>query len=110
MIQQFFPDDDVNHFHSSGYAEAAHGRSIGAGSTQSYGQRRHIERNRQHIKRYGHSHLGRSLTDVRPREVQPEAENLRSRLNTGASRPEAPGVDRPQGFQEPQRRGYNPYQ
>ena len=109
-MQQFISDDDVNHFHSSGYAEAAHGRSIGAASVQSYRQRLHIERNRQHVNRYGHSHLGRSLTDVRPRDVPPEASTLRTRLNTGDSRPASPGAQRPEGFHEPNGRGYNPYQ
>ena len=109
MLQQFIPDDDTNHFHSSGYAAAAHGRTIGAASAQSYRERLHIERNRQHVNRYGHSMLGRPVGDVRPRDVQPESETLRARLNTGPGRSAGPVGPRPGGFREPTGRGYNPY-
>ena len=111
MIRQFIPDDDVNHFHSSGYAEAAHGRSIGAASTQSYRQRLYIERNRQHVNRYGHSMLGRPVSaDVRAQGQQADEVSLRTRLNTGQSRPASTTGPRAGGFREPQGRNYNPYQ
>lgn len=112
MLQQFFPDNDTNHFHSNGYAEAANGRTIGSAGTQSYQERLRIERNRQHINRYGHSMLGRVGGSQYRRTTQPDSEaasSARTRLNTGVSRPAVAGVSRPQVFKEPPSRGYNPY-
>lgn len=112
MLQQFFPDNDTNHFHSSGYAEAAHGKTIGSAGTQSYQERLRIERNRRHVNRYGHSMLGRVDTNQYRRTTQPGDEAAvpaRTRLNTGASRPGTANVSRPQVFKEPPSRGYNPY-
>jgi hypothetical protein len=102
-------DDDVNHFHSSGYAETAQGRSIGAGSTQSYQDRLRIERSRRHIRHYGHSMLGRPANEIRPLTADSSDGTARTRLQTGSPRPESPIVARPQGFREPPTRGYNPY-
>lgn len=106
MIQLHKFDDDINHFHNSGYAEAAYGNSIGATSSQSYSQRAHIERNRQHVNAYSSSMIGARLGYSRPRSVSYDTPRSgRGQIAPPArSNTQAP-VHR---FQEPPQR-YNPY-
>ena len=106
MIQLHKFDDDVNHFHSSGYAEAAHGHSIGSTSAQSYGERAHIERNRQHVNSYGDSLIGARLGYSRPRSISSET----PRVGRGQIAPPVrPNMSAPvHRFTEPPQR-YNPY-
>lgn len=103
-----------DHFHSSAYAKAAQGASIGATDVTSFKDRTHIERNRQNVQRYANSMIG--MGHMR--------ETYRDKLgdtalgaSPGVSR--APNVSVPQrrapiiavrpAFREPPTRGFNPY-
>jgi len=46
-------------FHSSMYAEVSSGESLGTGNSQTFSQRRHIERNRRAVGRYSDSSVAR---------------------------------------------------
>lgn len=103
---RFSPDsDDVTPFHTSAYAHAAQGERLGAVSTQSFVQRLHLERNRQHVRHYGHSRLGRGMSEIRPLSMPARPQQ------TPPQRIERPANEGPQPhtFREPPTR-YNPYQ
>lgn len=103
-----------DHFHSSAYAKAAQGTSIGATDATSFKERTHIERNRQNVQRYANSMIG--MGHMR--------ETYRDKLggtalggSSGVSRPSnvsvprrgsSPIASRP-AFREPPTRGFNPY-
>ena len=98
-------NDDVTPFHSSAYANAANGERLGAVSTQSFVQRLHLERNRQHVRHYGHSRLGRGMGEVRPLSMPMRPEQAPPQR---IERP-AGGEPSQHTFREPPTR-YNPYQ
>lgn len=108
MIQLHKFDDDDNHFHSSGYAREAHGRSIGSTSAQPYSERRHIERNRQHVNRYGASLIGRRMGYSQPRPGAADVQARRTELAPPPSRSAGPA--QAHRFTEPTQQRYNPYQ
>lgn len=92
-------------FHTSGYAEVAHGNAMGATSAESFQRRRHLERNRTSVRRYGDSMIaGGHMGNV-----------SRGRLAQG-SRPNTSGrvapltiSKRSTGFSNPSGRNYNPF-
>ena len=99
------PNEDRSMFHTSGYAEVAHGRSLGATSAESFQQRRHLERNRTSVRRYGDSMIAgghmrnasrRQFTQT-PRQITPVRTTS---LNIS---------NRPNNFSNPSGRGYNPF-
>jgi hypothetical protein len=104
--------DDKAFFHSSGYAEAAHGKNFGVGSAQTFNQRRHTERNRSSIGRYRDSMVagGPGEQEKESRIAEPGSYSrdklqVRSRQDYRGS--VAPAT-RPT-FTEPPARKYNPY-
>lgn len=110
-----FNFNDKKPFHSSGYAEVAHGGSIGATSSQSFQERSQIDSNRQVVGKYHESAVarnlkGRTLDNAagRPtttsRRYVPPAE--RQRLFGGQSASASAPRER---FSEPQGRTYNPF-
>ena len=58
-INRFVHDSNEKPFHSSGYAEAANGGSLGSTSHQSFEQRMRIEKNRSTIRQYRDSLVAR---------------------------------------------------
>lgn len=104
--------DERPFFHTSGYATAAHGTNLGATSSQSFTDRRHMERNRSSIGRYHDSIVAGAPT-------QPDKESQtaispphdRSRLQVRSRQNPANGVSSAprQSFTEPPVRKYNPY-
>jgi hypothetical protein len=107
------PEEPI--FHSSAYARIAHGSSIGATDKQTFDERMQIHRNRQSVRRYGDSLIGRGdMKDVARANInnplrQGGAGTSRQRPGGGA--PPARGsiaAPRP-NFREPPTRGYNPY-
>lgn len=106
MINKFLPDDGERPFHSSAYAKVAHGDALGAVSSQSFTERNQRDRNRQVVRGYRHSLVGKAYGAERARSVASSAETQRAQLGTPVSRPNS----RPQTFREPPGRGYNPYQ
>ena len=60
--------DDSKPFHTSGYAVAANGSSIGAVSTISFEKRLQIDQNRQKIGNYSRSAIANSHFLARPRQ------------------------------------------
>jgi hypothetical protein len=111
-MYNFNDTDDKKPFHSSGYAEIAHGNSIGATSSQSYQERSRIDNNRQTVGKYHHSFVARNLRG----RVQGAA---RVALPTNRHTPPAERQQRLGGqssplpprerFSEPQSRTYNPF-
>jgi len=108
-------------FHTSGYAKVAQGGAIGASSSESFGRRLQIDRNRRAVGRYGESMIGRNYMreeahtalDASNPLKQSEASatpqvSSRQRFNAGGTTP-ARGVSIPKRtFNEPPKR-YNPY-
>jgi hypothetical protein len=99
-------------FHSSGYAEAAHGTNIGSTSTQSFADRHYIERNRSSVGKYRDSMVaGGPGQQEKESQVASSQQYGRDRLQV-RSRPNragnAPQTIRP-SFVEPPARKYNPY-
>ena len=119
-INRFVHDSNEKPFHSSGYAEAANGGSLGSTSHQSFEQRMRIEKNRSTIRQYRdslvareHDKHHRDRKKDRFHRESPEF-NTRQAANAGeqnlSSGPDvgAGGSNR-QAFREPPTRGYNPY-
>lgn len=107
------PDsDDKAFFHSSGYAEAAHGTNLGVGSAQTFNQRRHMERNRSAVGRYRSSMVagGPGEQEKESRIAEPGSYS-RDKLQVGPRqnyRSAGTAAIRP-AFTEPPARKYNPY-
>jgi len=113
-------NDPFNHdipkpFHSSGYAQIAHGNTLGSTNSQTFGQRVHVERNRSAIARYGNSHIGQGyihqsvtprtgLRSQTPRTTAPDPRGHTIMPQRPIGRPQAPRT----AFREPPTR-YNPY-
>lgn len=88
-------------FHSSGYAEVAQGVSMGSTNAQSFNERYRLERNRQHVQRYGNSHLANApLRRSNEMSVNRQGEPLSPRPITIPPRSH---------FSEPSGRNYNPF-
>ena len=120
-IQRFVNHNDPNEkiFHSNAYARVAHGDSLGSTDKQTFEQRLHVHRNRQNVRHYGDSLIGRG--DMR-QTSQMQTENPLRAEGGDSPRPgvnprgigipkrpgNAPVAPRPT-FREPPSRGYNPY-
>jgi hypothetical protein len=113
MIRDFFKDKNEKPFHSSGYAKVSQGKAIGSSSSQSFGQRTHVERNRSSVARYGSSMVGQGYIhrDVTPRVGgydQARVTSPSASRNKGVlPRTPAAGVQT-RAFREPPAR-HNPY-
>lgn len=115
-IQKFVnknqPEEPI--FHSSAYARVAHGSSMGATDKQTFEERMRIHRNRQSVRRYGDSLIGRgNMKDVARSGMdnplrRPETGYSRQRTNPGVPPRGSIATPRPP-FREPPSRGYNPY-
>lgn len=113
-MYSFDDNDGKKPFHSSGYAEVAHGDSIGSTSTQSFQERSRIDNNRQTVGKYHHSSVARNLkgralggnidrvTPITKRYIPP-AERQRQ---FGGQVPLSSSREK---FSEPQGRTYNPF-
>jgi hypothetical protein len=104
--------DDKPFFHSTGYADAAHGTNIGSSSVQSFADRHHMERNRSSIGRYRDSMVaGGPGQQEKESQVVGNRPYGRNRLQVGPR--QNPGSVAPigprQSFVEPPTRKYNPY-
>jgi hypothetical protein len=106
------PDEPI--FHSNAYARVAQGNSMGATDKQTFEERMHIHRNRQSVRRYGDSLIGRgnmkevARGDIKnPLRSSERGQSTRQGFNRGVSRG-AIASPRP-SFKEPPTRGYNPY-
>jgi hypothetical protein len=67
--------DDSKPFHTSGYAVAANGNSIGSVSTVSFEKRLQIDQNRQKIGNYSRSAIANNYQLARPRQVIASSRN-----------------------------------
>lgn len=104
------PDDDVS-FHSTGYAEAAHGTNIGSTSVQTFAERHYMERNRRAVGRYRDSMVaGGPGQQERESQVSDNMSYGRDRLQVQSRNPTSgiTPITRPT-FVEPPARKYNPY-
>jgi len=115
-LNKFTNNLDNTPLHSSGYAEVAAGGSMGSVSSQSFAQRRQIERNRRAIGGYHtsrvatahHRSLQYSGTDISQQRAEAAVDDVRP--SYGAIRSIArPEVAPRQRFTEPPARTYNPY-
>jgi len=118
-ISKFLNDPNDKPFHTSGYAEIAHGGAIGSTSSQSYQQRTRIDRNRQSIQKYRDSLIAQTHAH---RNTHPQIDLTTSTAHAPLSRqqlnatPSTPGVApiapkkvaRPT-FKDSNSRGFNPY-
>ncbi|MEO7904582.1 MAG: hypothetical protein ABIR91_02195 [Candidatus Saccharimonadales bacterium] len=111
-MKPFDANNDKKPFHTSGYAEVAHGGSIGSTSSESFQRRVEVDSNRQTIGKYHQSSvasnlkgraLGRNSGRVPGRYVSPTE---RRQLPGGPSSPSA--IPRA-SFSEPTGRTYNPF-
>lgn len=102
-INQFMNNTEKP-FHSSGYADVANGGAFGSVSAQSFEQRARIERNRQSVRRYHDSHIGRGSLQFRPEISLPQRT---VGVPTAVPRRNVPSRRR---FIEPPARSYNPYE
>jgi hypothetical protein len=103
--------DDKPVFHSTGYADAAHGTNIGSSSVQSFAERHHMERNRSSVGRYRDSMVAGGPGQIeRESQITASSSPGRSRLQVGTRGPGSniSPVARPT-FAEPPTRKYNPY-
>jgi hypothetical protein len=104
--------DDKPFFHSSGYAEAAHGTNLGVGSAQTFNQRRHMERNRSAVGRYRSSMVaGGPGEQEKESQVATNKSQERDKLQIEPRQNRRDNVaptTRPT-FTEPPARKYNPY-
>lgn len=111
----FQKDSSKKPFHSSGYAEVAHGESIGSTSSQSFEARSAIDNNRQTVGKYhdssiAHNLKGRALgrnvgrnPALGNRYVAPA--ERRRQFGSQAAEPSTPR----ERFSEPTGRGFNPF-
>jgi hypothetical protein len=104
--------EDKPFFHSTGYAEAAHGTNLGSTSTQSFADRHYMERNRSSVGRYRDSMVaGGPGQQEKESQATSNQRYGRDRLQVGSRPDQAGGVPqaaRP-SFVEPPARKYNPY-
>jgi hypothetical protein len=115
-LNKFTNNLDSTPLHSSGYAEVAAGGSMGSVSSQSFAQRRQIERNRRAIGGYHtsrvatahHRSLQYSSMDVAQQRPETAADDTRPGYGAMRSLPR-PAVSPRQRFTEPPARSYNPY-
>ncbi|HEY5695272.1 MAG TPA: hypothetical protein VIQ80_00370 [Candidatus Saccharimonadales bacterium] len=117
-----FVDDTQKPFHSHTYAQAESGGSMGSTSPQSFGQRYHIDRNRNHVAKYGDSFVarggyireeyGRRTSEqnisVPPRTGEPGRQAFNAGGASGVPRGSQMQIPR-RGFSEPPSRPYNPF-
>lgn len=106
-ISRFSNDLNDTSLHTSGFAEVANGGSMGASSSQSFAQRKQLERQRRHIGGYRQSLMGQTYGErpaMRPRERidSAPAQGSRQSANTLAPAPTP-------AFREPPARTYNPF-
>lgn len=100
-----FSADTPKPFHSSGYARVSRGDTIGSAVQQTFGERVHMERNRQAVARYGNSMMGQGYIH---RDITPRSGGYdRARGAQQAGRPT--GVPPRGTFREPPVR-HNPFQ
>lgn len=119
-----FGNEPEKPFHSSTYAEVANGGSIGSTNSQTFGQRYGVDQNRQSIRRYKDSHIGRGALRYQARRgitdpfgrVDPAAahsplqgQNTTGSLGKPVDRRSAPPAAPRTTFREPPTRGFNPY-
>ncbi|HEU5121328.1 MAG TPA: hypothetical protein VFT59_00640 [Candidatus Saccharimonadales bacterium] len=116
-IQRFVSNNQEEPiFHSNAYAHVAHGSNIGSTDTQSFKDRLHVHRNRQAVRHYGDSLIGRGeMRNLAKPQIdnplrQPERPNRRQ-TTRGVGLPQRAASPLPprQPFREPPSRGYNPY-
>ncbi len=114
-INKFANGSDMNDkafFHSSGYAEAAHGKNLGVGSPQTFNERHHMERNRQAVGRYRDSMVAGGPGEQEKESQIADARTYgRDKLQVGPRQNYRGSVvpsARPT-FVEPPTRKYNPY-
>ena len=67
FIKYMVKDEKEDIFHSSAYAKAQSGASMGSASQQSFAERQRIEENRQVIRGYGASRVANSAISGGPR-------------------------------------------
>lgn len=104
-------------FHSSQYAEAASGGSMGSTSAQSFQQRIQIDRSRQSVRKYRDSHIGRAIplriddaiVASRIPEPQKDTSPIAQRQEKNATSQPISIVKPQPSFKEPPHRGFNPF-
>lgn len=114
--RDFTNNEPSKPFHSSQYAEAANGGTMGSTSSQSFQQRIQIERSRKAVRQYRDSHIGRAIPlregDItvasRVSELQRDASPIAQRQEKNATA-QALSAKPAQNFKEPPHRGFNPF-
>ena len=97
---------NVKPFHSSAYAAEANGERMGSTNTQSFAKRLDIERNRQVVRGYRESTIGRAYGVAKAAPLRPGQGTPRGGIVPSQPRPSLPPT---RSFREPPARGYNPY-
>lgn len=79
FLKYVMKDDKEDIFHSSAYAKAQNGGSMGAASTQSFADRQRMEQNRTMIRGYASSGTANNMiaNGPRPQAVAPGAGGAR---------------------------------
>lgn len=126
MNNNKFSDSQDKPFHSHTFADAANGSTFGATSSQSFGQRYQIDRNRKVVQRYSDSFVassGHLREELNKRLESPDAsvddkhhkhQATRQGFNAGGAPTPGSTGTKPlnipkRNFSEPPTRKYNPY-
>ncbi len=100
--------------HTSGFAEVADGEtpSFGSVSPETFEQRKHVDRNRQHVAKFREAEIHRDYRKHRQRPqfiqsahepVKPDPQIAKRELS------QQPVVRPAPNYQEPHSRGFNPF-
>lgn len=122
MRMSKFVNDPEKPFHTSGYAQAANGSSMGAVSTESFTRRKRIDQHRRAIGKYRQSHIGHASMREPMRLRRDDAHSIRSSdtpqtsrqqyntegLPSAADTPARSSAIAPT-FQEPPKRNFDPF-
>lgn len=119
MNKHIVRDDDNTPFHSSGFANAANGSRMGSTGGMPFEQRQRIDQERQIIRSYRHSSLGRTDRPV-PSAIPPTSQSAAAaeskamvnvRYGLPIKQADAPirPMNAPRRFNEPPPRMYNPF-
>lgn len=125
-ISKFVNNLNEKPFHTSGFAEAANGNSIGAVSPESFERRKRIDRNRGAVRKYRESHIGQPtfpihslgrdavvnpLRKAGPRVPSRQQQAVQdSSIKLPVTQPVTPLNESRTSFSEPTKRRFDPFQ
>lgn len=111
LFQSRFNKPSSAAIHTNGFADAADqgNPSFGATSPETFSQRQHVDRNRQHIERFQNARIHRDYRSMRPTPTNIEQLPTEPHVQAPA-KPDLTAIPRTTGgFREPSSRGFNPF-